>query len=241
MTNLYQKLASVRKIADVVQKTQSGYNYSYASITEILAKVSAGMNKTGISLIPRYEQENVIVEPYTYKKTKFSRTGQVIEEVINEYIAKAPITYTWVDNETGERLDVPWFIAGSQSDPSQALGSAMTYGLRQFLTQFFQIAQPQDDPDNWRSQQKEAEQSEAREVAKAIIDQVHAMVNAYITEHEGDRAKITAIVKKYAKEKNKPSANYFAITDPDTASKLLNELNEFCGNKKGGDKDDAKT
>lgn len=233
MTNLYQKLAAIRKIADVVQKTQSGYNYNYASVTEILAKVSAGMNKYAVSLIPTFEREGVSVEPYSYKKVKFAKNGQALEEVVNEYIAKAPITFSWIDNETGERIDVPWFIAGSQSDPSQALGSAMTYGLRQFLTQYFQIAQPQDDPDNWRSMQKKAEQAESREVAQAIVEQVHTLVNTYIADHEPDRPKITAIIKKYAREKGKPSVNYFAITDPELASRLLNELTAFCGGGQG--------
>ncbi len=227
--NLYQKLAKMRQLTDVIQKTQSGYNYKYVSITDILAKVSAGMNKYAVSLIPRYEQNDVTVEPYSYKKTRVTKDGKILEENVNEYIAKAAITFTWMDNETGEHIDVPWFIAGSQSDPSQAMGSAMTYGLRQFLTQFFQIAQPQDDPDNWRTAQKEAEEKENKQVATAIIDQVHAIVVKYTEAHPDAKQNVVDLVKKFAKEKGRASANYYAITDPTVASNLLAEVEKQFG------------
>ena len=37
--NLMQKLAKIRAISDVVAKEKRGYNYSYADITSILAKI----------------------------------------------------------------------------------------------------------------------------------------------------------------------------------------------------------
>lgn len=55
------------------------------------------------------------------------------------------------DDNPEERIEVPWFIAGSQADPAQAVGSGLTYGLRQFLMQSFQIATLDgEDPDDWR-------------------------------------------------------------------------------------------
>ena len=39
--NLIQKLAKIRAISDVVAKEKRGYNYSYADITSILAKITA--------------------------------------------------------------------------------------------------------------------------------------------------------------------------------------------------------
>ena len=48
--NLIQKLAKIRAISDVVAKEKRGYNYSYADITSILAKITAGMKKYGVSL-----------------------------------------------------------------------------------------------------------------------------------------------------------------------------------------------
>lgn len=226
---LYQKLANIRKLVEVVQKTARGYNYTYVPIQNILAKVTAGMKKYGVSLYPKLIPGSESVEPYSYKKTKSTKDGKIFEETVSEILVRAQYVFTWVDNETGESIEVPWLITGSQQDPSQALGSGLTYGLRQFLTQFFQIAQPDDDPDNWRSRQKEAEESENREIAKGIIDQVHAMVTEHIANHEDDRQKIVDITKKYAKDaKGKPSVNYNYITDPVVAGKLMEELLPLC-------------
>lgn len=134
--NLQQKLSKIRKMTEVIQKNRKGFNYKYTSIDEILARVTAGMNKYNVSLIPSIVPGSESVEPYTYCKTKFTKDGQQYEEKNNEFTAKAGIVYTWVnDDDPTDRIDVPWFIAGSQADPAQAVGSGLTYGLRQFLIQ----------------------------------------------------------------------------------------------------------
>ena len=38
--NLYQKLAKIRKQVEVIRKNKKGFNYSYVSDDEILARVS---------------------------------------------------------------------------------------------------------------------------------------------------------------------------------------------------------
>ena len=124
--NLQQKLSKIRKMTEVIQKNRKGFNYKYTSIDEILARVTAGMNKYNVSLIPSIVPGSESVEPYTYCKTKFTKDGQQYEEKNNEFTAKAGIVYTWVnDDDPTDRIDVPWFIAGSQADPAQAVGSGL--------------------------------------------------------------------------------------------------------------------
>ena len=43
--SIYQKLAGIRKMVEVIRKNKSGYNYKYVSEDEILARVTAGMDK----------------------------------------------------------------------------------------------------------------------------------------------------------------------------------------------------
>lgn len=70
--NLVQKLAKIRAISDVVSKEKRGYNYSYADITTILAKITAGMKKYGVSLIPQivpgtsHVQQNVVTNTISH-------------------------------------------------------------------------------------------------------------------------------------------------------------------------------
>jgi hypothetical protein len=105
----------------------------------------------------------------------------------------------------------------------------MTYTMRQFLTSYFQIAQSDNDVDAYRSKQKEAEESENRAIASSITDQVMAIINAHMESHPEDRDDIAAIVRKFAKDKGKASANPKVITDPEIAAGLLAAIKERCG------------
>ena len=147
--NLQQKLSKIRKMTEVIQKNRKGFNYKYTSIDEILARVTAGMNKYNVSLIPSIVPGSESIEPYTYCKTKFTKDGQQYEEKNNEFTAKAGIVYTWVnDDDPTDRIDVPWFIAGSQADPAQAVGSGLTYGLRQYQIHGLVTAHLSQHPDD---------------------------------------------------------------------------------------------
>lgn len=230
--NLYQKLSKIRTMCEVMAKNKSGYGYRYSSIDEILARVTGGMKKYGISLIPMLPG-NTHVDPLHYTKTKVTKTGEVIEEQVNEFLVSGEVVYRWIDDSDPETyIDIPWYMSGSQSDPSQAFGSGMTYSLRYFLLQYFQIATLDGtDPDEWRGKQKEAENAENAKISKEIIDRVHTIVMSYLEKNPDKRDDVAKIVKKYAKEKNKPSANYFVITDPIAASALLEEVTTKFGSE----------
>ena len=227
--NIYQKLAKIRKIVEVIQKNKKSFSYNYVSADIILAKVTAGMEKYHVSLIPRIVMDSAQSQPIHYTNTKITKTGEVIEQQVNEMLFTSPITYTWVnDDDPDDSLEIPWYITGSQQNPSQAMGSAMTYGLRYFLLQFFQVATPEDDPDNWRGKQREAEEQERLQAASSIVGQINALCNEYVADHPDSREKLADIVKKYARDKaGKPTPNYKGISDPEVAARLFEELSSF--------------
>lgn len=226
--NLLQKLAKIRKMTEVIQKNKKSFNYKYTSIDEILARVTAGMDKYGVSLIPEISPGTEVVEPNQYEKTKFTKDGTQYTEQINEVITHASVLYTWINNDNpDDYIEVPWFVVGSQQDPAQAFGSSLTYGLRQFMMQFFQIAALDgEDPDSWRSKQKEAEQLENKLIAEKIVEEINAFVNEALAAHPEQRDNVIDITKKYVKINGKPSGNYLSITDPTVATELLQALKE---------------
>ena len=228
--NIYQKLAKIRKPVEILQKNKNGFGYRYVTEDLILAKITGLMEKYGVSLIPNIMHGSTEVSPYHYTKTKTTKGGDVFEEHVNEILVRADMEWHWVNNDNpGDRIIVPWTLVGQQSDASQAFESGLSYSARYFMLKYFNVATSDDDPDNWRSLQKEAEETENREIAKSIIEQVHAMVSSHVANHEDDRQKIYDITKKYAKDsKGKPSVNYNYITDPAVASKLLEELSALC-------------
>lgn len=224
--SLLEKLAKIRKAVAVMFKDSSGYNYRYTSVTEILAKTTVYMEKYHLLLVPTFVQgtENTFLQQY--KKTKVLKTGGVIDEAVNEYVFTSQMNYTWYDLDSGETFTIPWVISGSQADPSQAIGSATTYALRQFLCQFFQIAQVSEDPNEWRSKQQEEEEREGKEAARAVTEQITQFLSAYKAAHPEKEKEIVEFLKANVSVSGKPSVNYLAIKDPVAATKLKEAIEE---------------
>ena len=153
--NIYQRLAKIRKQVEVIQKNKSGYGYKYVSEDEILARISVCMDKFNLSLVPNIKSGSTSVVPYTYKKTKTTKSGEIYEENNNEIIVSSDMTWSWVNNDDpSERVDVDWCLVGQQSDAAQAFGAGLTYSNRYFLLKYFNIATPDADPDSFRKKQK---------------------------------------------------------------------------------------
>lgn len=218
--NLIQKLAKIRSISDVAQKNKKGYNYSYTDITAILANVTAGMKKYGVSLIPSIVPETADVAQNVLVNTKFDKTGKTYDQTVTEMIFKADMVFKWVnDEDPTDFIAVPWFVTGSQSDPSQALGSGLTYCTRYFLTSYFQIAQPETDADTYRSKQKAAEESEDRAIAEQIIQNFDVVVKKFLADNADKGEEVKKFISKYAK-----GGNYYLIKESALASKLLDDF-----------------
>lgn len=220
--NIYQKLAKIRKQAEVIQRNKKGYGYTYVSEDEILAKISGFMDKYALSLIPSVVHNSSIVSPYSTKKTKSTNKGEIYEENVNEVLVSADMVFTWVNNENPEeRVDVPWILVGHQSDGSQSFGSGLSYAMRYFLLKFFNIATPDDDPDKWRSKQRAAGAAEDKMIAEEIISSFDTLVKDYLASNPDKAEEVKKFVAKYVK-----GGNYFAITESVLASKLIADFKE---------------
>lgn len=218
--NLYQKLAKIRAMSDAVKKSKKGYNYTYSDITEILANVTGGMKKYGISLVPSIVPDSASVSQNVAVNTKTDKTGRVYDSTTTEMIFTADMMYTWVnDEDPTEKIEVPWFVTGSMADCAQAMGAGLTYTTRQFLTAYFQIAQSDNDVDAYRKKQKEAEDSEDKAIAEAIINEFDSIIKQFLADNEDKKDEVKKFISKYVK-----SGNYFAIKEPVLAAKLLNDF-----------------
>lgn len=238
--SIYEKLAGIRKMTEVIRKNKAGYNYKYVSEDEILAKVTAGMDKYRVLLYPGIVPQTAEITPYNYTKTKSVRGGGTIEEQVNEVLVKADMTFTWVnlDNPT-DRLVVSWLVVGQQSDASQAVGSGLSYLHRYFLLKFFQIATPDDDPDNWRSKKQQAAEEDERKILDGLVEEIAETVSEMLKRYEDEtqlnaaRDMLTDTIKKYVKDaKGKPSGDYRKVKDAKTAGELLEAIKKLDGGKK---------
>lgn len=225
--SLIKKLAKIRNISDVAQKNKQGYGYTYTDITEILANVTAGMKKYGVSLLPSIVPGTSKIEQVTTVNTKTDKQGRTYDKKDTEMLFSADMVYKWVNDDNPEEfIEIPWAVVGAQSDPSQSLGSGLTYCSRYFLTNYFQIAQSDLDVDTYRSKQKAAEASEDKAIAAAIIDQFDTTLKQFLADNQDKKDEVKKFITKYVK-----NANYPAIKDPALASKLLEDFKNTYINK----------
>lgn len=218
--NLVQKLAKIREISDAVTKSKSGYGYKYADITEILAKVTAGMKKYHVSLIPEIAPGTFKINHVHYDKIKTAKDGTQLVDAVNEYLVDAEMTFRWIDEDNlGDFISVPWHLVGAQNDPSQAMGSALTYTTRYFLIEYFQIATPDNDVDAYRSKQKEAEELEEKTLTENLIGEFDSLIREYMVDNSDKSEEIKDFIGKYIK-----GSNYTKIKDSKTAGRLLNDF-----------------
>lgn len=218
--NLYQKLAKIRAMSDVAQKSKQGFKYTYTDITEILANVTGGMKKYGVSLVPMIVPQTSTITQNELVATKMDKKGTPYDQKTTEFLFTADMVFMWVNDEVPEEIiKVPWFITGSMADPAQSVGAGLTYTTRQFLTAYFQIAQSDLDIDEYRSKQKMAEESEEKAIADSIIKEFDTLVKSFLADNQDKKDEVIAFITKYAKK-----ANYLAIKEPTLAAKLLNDF-----------------
>lgn len=217
--NLYQKLAAIRKNVEVVQTDKSGFGYRYVTDEALFARITGAMTKHHVSLIPSIVPGTMKLEQYHYDKLKKGKNKGDPDflEPQNELLVTAEMTYSWVnDDDPTEFIAVPWVLVGQQADASQAFGSALTYSMRYFILKYFDVATPDDDPDKWRSKQREAEEAEDRAVTAGIISEFDSSLKTWLADNADRRDEILTFIKGFEK-----TGDYRKITDSKLAAKLL--------------------
>lgn len=208
--NIHQKLLKIVEMAGVLQKTANGFNFKYVPEDEIQARVTAGMKKYGIMLYPGLVPGTLHVEPQIYEKYD-KRTKE--NKTVREYLVVVETLNRWVNADNPEEyIEIPWAIIGSAEDVSQAFGAGATYCNRYFLMKSLQLATTEDDPDDYRSKQKAAENYEDEEAKKeydAQLKEIKAAVVAKGSELIASGVKkddMTGVVAKHNGGNTNPSS-----------------------------------
>lgn len=159
--NLYTKLLKIRKGIDYLQKTENGnQGAKYVDPAVLVKKIRDQMNEHGLILIPALHDSDVSSIPMP-TKTNQNNTG---------FLFKSNLLYTFVDCESGDKLEVPWFVTGKHGqDPSMAGGGGLTYFERYFLLKFFQIPTSKDDPEFFKNKTAEPEPPKSISIGEANV------------------------------------------------------------------------
>jgi len=141
MAKLIKKLLNIRKGLLGFSKDSKGFNFSYVSGDQVLAKFRELADKEGVMLTFSVTEHKLISDEYTVQ-TK----GEVKRKV--DYIIDGTIEFTFWDVDSDETLVTKLPLVGNQTDPSQALGSALTYCERYNIMKQFSVPTDADDPDS---------------------------------------------------------------------------------------------
>lgn len=168
--NIHQRMLKILDMVGALQRTKQAYGYKYVPEEEIQAKVTAGMLKYGVMLYPTIVPGTISITPFSYEKYDKNAKGMVTK---TEHICSAEMKYLWVNTDKPEdKIELDWAMVGMQEDPAMAFGAALTYTNRYALLKTFQIATSENDPDNYRSKQRETMEQEEKEILTNAVQEV---------------------------------------------------------------------
>lgn len=136
-TTLVQKLLEVRKSVDYLQKASEGAQFKYTSSSQVLTAVRDQMNKLGLILVTHVLDHKLI--PSETGTDQKSRTT---------YFTELILKMVWIDAETGESMEIPWYGQGVDIAGEKGVGKALTYAEKYFILKQFNIPTDKDDPDS---------------------------------------------------------------------------------------------
>jgi hypothetical protein len=223
---IQEKLANICELLDVMKKDTKAFNFSYVDEESILERLTVGLKQQKLELYPIIVPGTAKITEQLYDKKKYNKNGDPIVETIHETVVSAEMIMRWINLEDlSETLDIPWLMVGGQTDPSQALGSALSYCIRYFYLKFFHIATTKDDPDNFRSKQDEIEAGQVKNALSIAMDKFDKVARDYAKENASE-------LKAFLIDNNNGTLNYKSLKDIDEVNALKDKLEKFIEEQK---------
>lgn len=166
--SLFSKLDTVINNIKKIDNRAQGYQFTYVTLEDILKTISEAANKTSLMV-------NTMPEWCVNKQT-----GEPIYEIAKdgkEFFVNGLMQFSITDSSTGYTEYFKKLAAGKGTDPGQAVGSAESYAIRQFLNKTFRVEVEREDDvsdsiitfDRKGDPVKAISSSEINEVAKTIV------------------------------------------------------------------------
>lgn len=160
--------------------------YKFVSSDAVLETIRPKMNEMKLLLIPN------IADHMLHEGTTKSGTTRFMTEI--------SLIYTWLDVESGDKLEVPFYSQGVDLAGEKGVGKALTYAEKYFLLKFFHVPTAKDDPDGDLKTKKGEKAVAGTQAQKENSDYCRKSIKKMLDElYNGDSNKIeialTAITK----------------------------------------------
>lgn len=182
--NLFEKLLDIQTSIDVFVKDGKNQTdkYDFVSNNAVLNVIRPKMNELKLLLIL------ATTEGRLHEGTTKSGTTRFMTEL--------DILFTWVDCESGEKLEVPFYAQGVDLAGEKGVGKAVTYAEKYFLLKFFHVPTDKDDPDSDGRTGTGEKSQRGTQAAKESLDMQKSAITQILNEIYGasDEKKKAAIV-----------------------------------------------
>lgn len=179
---LSEKLLQIQMAVDAIIKDGQNQSdrYDFASDENVLNRFRPLMDQHKLLLIP------LVTAAQLHEGTTKSGTSR--------YLTELTLTMAWLDTETGERMDVPWYSQGVDLAGEKGVGKALTYAEKYFLLKFFHVPTKKDDPDGQdRTRSGELRQRRGSQAARENAAYYRMAIPQMLGEiYNGDGEKIRA-------------------------------------------------
>lgn len=186
--NLYQKLLEIQKQVDTIIKDgkNTSDKYDFASDENVLDIFRPLMDTNNLLLIPKMESAKL--------------TEGVTRSGTARFMTEINFNMVWVDVDSGETLEVPWYAQGVDLAGEKGVGKAASYAEKYFLLKFFHVATKKDDPDNDNRTKSGEIRQRGTAAAKETEDYQRKSIAAMLNELcAGDAEKIKASLITFTK------------------------------------------
>jgi hypothetical protein len=172
--NLYQKLVEVRKSIQYAQKTARGFNFQYASESQILGMIRPAMDEHGVLLHTNMSELETIVMTTTRRDAK---TQEIIAETKEKLLVT--LCFTWINADDPEETLSTTYILPVDEPDIQDMGATLTYGHRYFFYKSLSVPTDKDDPDAFGAAMEKCKAREDGELlSKEQVEKIASLTDA---------------------------------------------------------------
>ena len=231
--NLYQKLLEIQKQVDTIIKDgkNTSDKYDFASDENVLDIFRPLMDANSLLLIPRMENAKL--------------TEGVTRSGTTRFMTEIYFNMVWVDVDSGETLEVPFYAQGVDLAGEKGVGKAASYAEKYFLLKFFHVATKKDDPDNDNRTKSGEIRQKGTAAEKETADYQRKCISAMLNELcAGDAEKIKASLITFTKSDKRGYAGVDSVERitsaalPVVYSKLSKKYTERTGKEFALNKED---
>ncbi|MDL2248375.1 ERF family protein [Tyzzerella sp. OttesenSCG-928-J15] len=221
---LLEKLLTIQTTVDTLFKDGENKSdrYNYVSSDLALGTIRPLMNELMLLL------EMHIVDHKLHEGTTKSGTTR--------YMTEIDLKFVWVDVESGESKEIPFYAQGVDLAGEKGVGKALTYAEKYFLLKFFHIPTSKDDPDSdgriksgEKTQRNSQAQKETAEYHKLAIMQMLKELSG----GDNEKTKVALLALTSNKDKNIAGVNDIELVKPLALPVLYAKTKRLFADRKG--------